>query len=391
MDKPYSAVARSCPEGTIAMTPLKVRPLNTSEELQRYIDFAHDVYRDNPYWVPVDAHHLMSLLGGQADFGPESHIQAFCVEDGERMLATVAAVRDEAYNRHWNEQTGHLLFFEALPNQNEAVDLLFITACDWLRARGCDAARLSMLPGMQLPLTIDAYDTVPTCFHTYNPAYYHNYIKNGGFMTEHGLVEYQVQFTPQLAERYSEMIKRAEDAGVSLRSWDFDRLEEESDTFGSLCNETFQAHWGSMPLPTAVMRGFTVGFKDFLIPEFTAFAEIDGNPVGFVYSLPDINQPLHRMKGKALDENIADFLRLFQEIDHGVLLIIGVKKDYRGRGVNLGLAAKSYLAMIDRGYKSASYTVVLDDNWPSRRTAEKLGARVTKSFNVYRKELGAPK
>jgi hypothetical protein len=43
--------------------------------------------------------------------------------------------------------------------------------------------------------------------------------------------------------------------------------------------------------------------------------------------------------------------------------------------------------MIGRGYKTASYTVVLDDNWPSRRTAEKLGARVTRNFNVYRKEF----
>jgi hypothetical protein len=51
------------------------------------------------------------------------------------------------------------------------------------------------------------------------------------------------------------------------------------------------------------------------------------------------------------------------------------------------MAAKSYLAMIERGYKTGSYTVVLDDNWPSRRTAEKLGARVTRNFNVYRKEL----
>jgi len=74
-------------------------------------------------------------------------------------------------------------------------------------------------------------------------------------------------------------------------------------------------------------------------------------------------------------------------VDHGVLLIIGVKKGYRGRGVNLALAAKSYLAMIERGYKSASYTVVMDENWPSRKTAEKLGARVTRNFNVYRKEL----
>jgi hypothetical protein len=34
--------------------------------------------------------------------------------------------------------------------------------------------------------------------------------------------------------------------------------------------------------------------------------------------------------------------------------------------------------------------VVLDDNWRSRRTAEKLGARVTRNFNVYRRDFGPP-
>jgi hypothetical protein len=43
--------------------------------------------------------------------------------------------------------------------------------------------------------------------------------------------------------------------------------------------------------------------------------------------------------------------------------------------------------MIERGYRSASYTVVLDDNRPSRRTAEKLGGRVTRNYVTYRRDL----
>ena len=379
-------IKRSLPEeGRI--TKVRVRSLSTAEELQRYVDFGQEVYRQNPHWVPPDAHHLTGLLGGQGGFGSGSQVQAFWVEEGDRVLATVAAVTDEAYNRHWSEQMGHLLFFEALPGQDEAVESLMRSACDWLRARGCQAARLSMLPGMQLPLTIDAYDTVPTIFHTYNPPYYHSYIKNGGFMTEKGVVQYQIGFTPELAGRYREMLKRATGSGVSLRSWDFDRLEEETETFTSLVNETFQAHWGFMPLPAAVMRGLTVELRDFLVADFTAFAEAEGQKAGFVYSLPDLNQAFHRMRGKAIEENFTEFQQRLQEIDHGVLLVIGVKQAYRGRGINLALAARSYLAMIERGYKTGSYTVVLDDNWRSRRTAEKLGARVTRNFNVYRKEL----
>lgn len=364
-----------------------VRTLSTAEELQRYVDFGQEVYRQNPYWVPPDSHHLANLLCGQGGFGPGSQVQAFWVEEDDRVLATVAAVKDDAYDRHWNEQMGHLLFFEALPDQDEAVEALLREACDWLRTRECLAARMSILPGMQLPLTIDAYDAVPTFFHSYNPPYYHSYIKNSGFITERGVVQYQVRFTPELATRYREMVQRAGDAGVSLRSWNFERLHEETEIFTHLCNETFKSHWGFMPLPTEVMGGLTVGLRDFLIADFTGFAEVNGELAGFVYCVPDVNQALHRMRGKVIEENLAEFKQCLQEIDHGVLLIIGVKGDYRGRGINLALAARSYLAMIDRNYKTASYTVVLDDNWRSRRTAEKLGARVTRNFNVYRKEL----
>jgi len=366
---------------------VQVRSLSSPEELQRYVNFSQEVYRDNSQWVPPDSHHLVELLSGQGGFGPESHIQPFWVDDAGRVLAAITAVINDTYNRRWSERLGHLVFFEALPDQNEAVEMLMRAANGWLRARDCESVRMSLLPGMQLGLTIDAYDEVPTIFHSYNAPYYHSYIKNGGFRTECGVVQYQVRFTPELADQYREMVEHAVKAGVQLRRWDFDRMEAENETFTSLFNETFEKHFGFMPLPAAVMNGLTVGLKDFLVSDFTLFAEAEGTTVGFVYSLPDLNQAFHGMRGKDLEENLSEFQQRLQAIDHGVLLIIGVKESQRGRGVNLALAARSYLAMIDRGYKTASYTVVMDENWPSRRTAEKLGARVTRNFNVYRKEL----
>lgn len=366
---------------------MNVRSLTTPEEFQRYVDFTREVYRDNPYWVPPDAHHLTKVLAGQAGFGSELQIQPFWVEEGDRVLATVAAATSEVYNRHWNERMGHLFFFEALPDQNEAVQSLLSAACDWLKARDCEAARLSMLAGMQMPYTIDAYNEVPTIIHGFNPAYYHSYIKNGGFITEKGVVQYQIQFTSELAERYREMVERAISSGISLRSCDFERLEEENEALTNIFNETFSAHWGFMPIPAQVMRGLTVEMKELLVADFIVFAESDGQTVGAVYSLPDLNQALHPLRGRSIEENFPEFQQHLAKVDHGVLLVIGVKKEYRGRGVNLALAAKSYLAMIERGYKTASYTVVMDDNWPSRKTAQKLGGRVTRNFNVYRKEL----
>jgi ribosomal protein S18 acetylase RimI-like enzyme len=366
---------------------MHVGALQTVEEFQRYATFGFEVYQNNPYWAPTDPHHLVSLLNGEMPNTTEAQIQAFWAEDGDRILAALTTVVDESYNRHNHERLGHILFFEAMPDCDEAVQALAQTACQWFRERDCQAVRLSMLLGWQLPLTIDAYDAVPTVFHTYNPAYYHSYAKNAGFQTEHGAVQYQIRFTPELAQRYHEMVERASRDGVKLRSFDFDRLEEETEAFTDVFNDTFSAHWGAHPLSVAMMHGLTTGLKDFLVPDFMVFAEVDGGIAGAVYSLPDVNQAFHLMKGKSPEDHLDEFQQALSAIDHGVLLIIGVRQRYRGRGINLALAAKSYLAMIERGYKTASYTIVLDDNWRSRRTAEKLGGKVTRNFVTYRKEL----
>jgi ribosomal protein S18 acetylase RimI-like enzyme len=363
-----------------------VQQVNTHDEIQRYIEFADEVYRDLPSWVPSDTHHLTELLSGESGFAAQSRVQPFWVDHAGRILATVTAVRDQEYDRRWQEQMGHLLFFEALPDEEAAVAELWQAACGWLAEHGANAARVSLLPGWQLPLTIDAYDAVPTFFHTYNPPYYHSYIKNGGFWTEHGVVQYQVAFTDDLASRYRAMVERATRDGVTFRAFDLESPVD-NETFTAICNETFRAHWGFMPLPTAVMAGLTTGLKDVLVADFTAFAEVDGELAGFVYSAPDLNQVFHAMRGRSIEDHLPEFQQRLGAIDHGVLLVIGVRERYRGRGLNLALAARSYLAMIDRGYRLASYTVVLDDNWRSRRTAEKLGARVTRNFNVYRTDF----
>ena len=47
--------------------------------------------------------------------------------------------------------------------------------------------------------------------------------------------------------------------------------------------------------------------------------------------------------------------------------------------------AYSYLHLIRSGSKYLSYRLVLDDNWPSRRTAEKLGAKVCANYVTYRR------
>lgn len=370
---------------------MDIRMLQTTEEYEQYATFGYAVYSDNPYWVPPNVPHLVNLLSGNAAGDDHFQVQAFWAEEGDngRILATVTAMIDNLYNRHWQEHMGHLFFFEALPGTDAAVKLLFESASAWLRERGCTAARLSSLYGWQNPLTIDAYADVPTIFHTYNPPYYHGYIKQAGFVTEKGESEYQVAFTGQLAHQYAAMVERVTRSGVTLRPWDFAHLEAETARFADLYNTSFATHPGAPPMTLPQLLGLTVGLKDFLVPDFTVFAEAEGQVVGGVFALPNLSQALHPLRHTPEETYMEEFIPALTRITHGVLLIIGVRPEFQGRGISQALAAQSYRAMIQRGYTSASYTTVADTNAPSRRTAEKLGARATRNFVVYRQELGA--
>ncbi len=367
---------------------MKIQAPRTKDELERFAHFGLDVYKDQPGWVPPDAHHMVSQLSGEFPGAERTQYRAFwALDDGGEILATVAAVVSEPFNRHWKEAIGHLPYFESRQGHDEAGRAVIGAACDWMGERGCRAARLSFLPGWEFPLTIDAYDAVPTFLHRRNPCRYHRIIKDAGFATERSLIEYRIVFTEKLAEAYRGMVANAASGGVTLRSWDFGRLERETERFCELTNECFAHHWGIPPFTAEELAGLTIGLKEHLVADFTGFAEIDGRIVGYVYAAPDLNQAFHAMRGKDIEASADEFRRQLRKIDHGMLLVIGVKEEWRGRGINLALAARSYLAMIDRGYKSTSYTLVLDDNWPSRRTAEKLGGKAARNFVVYRREL----
>ena len=137
-----------------------------------------------------------------------------------------------------------------------------------------------------------------------------------------------------------------------------------------------QDHWGFTPFTEeelGLMLGFygmTGGF------ETSVLAYQNGAPVGIVLVTPETSEGALLAPGRRAGR--------FREAQ---LLGIGVREAARGRGVNLAMAAYSYLELIRRGAKYLSYTLVLDDNWPSRRTAEKLGAYVCANYMVYRRNF----
>ena len=343
--------------------------------LTDFVTFHDDVYRSRGAWWGAFVPFQLPVLSGESPFVADRRFHPLRVRDGERTLARVVAVIDERYQRHWRETLGHLVMFEALPGTHEAVRLLMDAACEWLAAEGATAARAGS-GVLEFPFTIDSYQALPPSWLRQNPAYYHALVKGAGFETERGFVDYRIRVRPELVARWESAVAAARRAGYELTPLRDLPAARRAPEFTALWNESFARHWSFTPFSEAEMALLLDTFAPFGMLDHSVFAVDREGTAGGVWVVPDTSGFAQLAPGRVLDP--AERLNV---------LGIGVRERARGRGVNMAVAAYAYLELVRRGATHVSYTLVLDDNWPSRRTAEKLGAEVCANYVAYRREL----
>jgi hypothetical protein len=316
------------------------------------------------------------MLLGQTAATVDRTLQPFVAREGGEVVARVCAVVDGPYLSHWkSDRTGHLLMFEAQPTAREAVRQLLDEACAWLRERGMEAARAGF-GLLETPFTTDDYESLPPSTLRQNPREYHALIKGAGFETERGFVDYAMPVAPELVARWQGALESAKRAGFELVPFRDVPHRERGRLLCELWNETFSGHWGWCPLSPELTALFVLDGQPVL--DSSVFAMAEGEPVGFCFVMPDDPSHAALAPGRTL--------RADERLDS---LAIGVRARARGRGVNYAMAAYGYLALVARGWTHVSYTLVLDDNWPSRRTGEGLGGQLRANYLAYRRNLAA--
>jgi GNAT superfamily N-acetyltransferase len=354
------------------MPPIQIERPDGADAIAEFVALHERVYADRPaHWQASPLHAPMLL--GLTPVTAERELQPFVARRGGELVARVCAAVDRPYMRHWNEKLGHLLMFEALPDARDAVRALLDAACTWLAGRGLPAARTGM--GIfDMPYNTDAYEALPPSMLRQNGPHVHAAIKGAGFETEQGFVDYAVAVTPEHMARWRDALESARRAGFEIAPFRALEREERARLLCELWNETFASHWGWTPLAAEVTALFVGDDASGL--DTSVFAFEDGHPVGFCFVMPDDPEHARLAPGRAL--------RPQEKLN---MLAIGVRRAARGRGVNYAMAAHAFVELARRGWTHVSYTLVLDDNWASRRTGEGLGGEVCANYVAYRRSF----
>ena len=356
----------------------RVERVTSRHALEEFARLPYQIYAGRAAWWPPDVQNEVDFLMRRTPVTTYLDIAPFCARRGEQMVARVSAVVNHRYNEHWNEKLGHLIHFEALEDETEATEAMLRDAMEWIRARGMTAVRTGFAAFLDYPYAIDNYDRLPSFLLRGNPAYYHCYLKDAGFETEKGQIDYTAHLDDQTLARYRGIIAAGQGRGVTYKTWRQFGFLAAIDAWTDVTNAAFARHWGWNPVTRAEVRPMLIALGETAVSDLSIIAEIDGEVVGAVFSVPDWSTMLARVRrGVTIDPDRGGGTR-------GALINIGVLDGARGRGIAVSMAARSFLGMAQRGMRYAGYTLVLDDNWASRRTAQSLGARITDNFITYR-------
>jgi len=360
---------------------IRVEKIGTRDRFEDFARLPFEVYGGRDAWWPPDIHNEIELLSGRSPIAAHLNLCPLCAWRDSKLVARVSAVINYRYNEHWNEKLGQLIHFEALPGEDEAVIALLEEAANWLARRGMGGARSGFAAFLDYPYSIDNYGELPSFLLRGNPDCYHRYFKNAQFLTEKGQVDYTAALTTSILARYREMIEAVQQNGAVIRSWREFGFLAAIDIWTDVTNSAFARHWGWNPVSREEVRPMLLPLAGTLVGDLSMIAVLGGNPVGAVFSVPDLSGMLTQVRsGVRLKPERGGGTR-------GALINIAVLEFARSKGIGRAMAARSFMTMAQHRMGYAGYTLVLDDNWPSRRTAESLGAKVTANFVSYRRDF----
>jgi ribosomal protein S18 acetylase RimI-like enzyme len=362
-------------------TGITIEPVTTRDGCEEFARLPYHIYAAREAWWPPDIQGEIDMITRRTHFAAYLDLEAFCARRRGRMVARVSAVVNRRYIEHWGEQLGQLIHFEAYEGEEDAAVAMLEAAADSLGARGMKAARSGFAAFLDYPYAVDGYGRLPSFLLRGNPPYYHRCFKRAGFETEKGQTDYTAELRPELLERYRRSVAAATAAGVTIKSWREFGFLAAIDAWTEVTNAAFTRHWGWNLVTKTEVRPMLMSLWESPVADLSMLAVIDDEPVGAVFSVPDLSPMLAQVRrGVRLEPHRGGGTR-------GALINIGVKESARGRGIAAAMASQSYLKMAEQRMRYAGYTLVLDDNWASRRTAESLGAHISGNFVTYRRNL----
>ena len=366
----------------------RVVSVSKARQMKDFLSLPFGLYRKDPNWVPPFRSEVRRILDEKRNpYFAKTKLKLFICYKNGTTAARVAVIINRLHQEKFNQKSAFFGFFESLDNL-DAIRHLFGTAEEYSRSQGVEFLEGPFNPNhySELGLQVDQFGTPPTFFQPYNPAYYNELLKKIGFhvsATFHTRKNENIRQYVQ--ERYGTKRPPTETGNYSIRSFSKKDLKAELERFREVNNDAFSSNWHFLSLSKEEYLFSAKYLSLVTFPDLIKIVEHNGNPVGILHCVLDINPALRKLKGKVGPMKLIRFLRERKKNQKLIVFSIGIKKDYqKSRAFRLLLDSFSQMC---REYEVLETTWTSEENIPAIKAAECFGLKPDKHFAIYKKHL----
>ena len=337
---------------------ITIKEAVSKAEMKDFIVFPHQLYKDCPQWVPPlhfdEKNTLDSKVNPAFEFCKAKYWLAY--KDG-RPAGRIAGIINDKYIEIWKHKYARFGWVDFIDDA-EVSKALFDTVESWARENGMEGVQgpLGFTDFDKEGLLVEGFDEMGTMAGIYNYPYYLNHIAGRGYNKEVDWLEFQITLSEEAnakMERLAAIVEKRNRLTLLTLKKTKDIIPRAKEIF-QLMNECYKDLFDFVPLTDKQVEYYTKQYFSFIRPDFVQIVLDDkGSIAGFGFTIPSLSLALQKAKGKLFPFGLIHLLRANRKNTKADLLLIAIRKDFQGKGINAIIMREGYKA-----YKKNNVTTV---------------------------------
>jgi len=380
---------------------VSIAPVSGKRDFNAFVDVKYRLNKDDPNFVPqLRSEEVELLTPGKNPFFDHARHQFFLARRGEKVVGRISAHIDELAltepaDKGFGPGTGQWGLLEA--EDAATVQALIATAEDWLRGQGMTRvlAPISMSIWEEPGLLVKGHDHPPTVMMGHHNPAYQGWIESAGYTPAKRLLTYELDITREFPPIVQRIVAAGEkNPRIKIRPVEIKHFAREAAIVIDILNDAWSDNWGFVPFTAREAEYGGKKMTPLIREDLNMVAEFDGEPVAFMLTWSNANEPIKEIGGKLLPFGWIKMLMWLRNPQCNTMRVplMGVKKEYQ----NSRLASQLAFMMIEYIRRNAvkSYGAtrgeigwILEDNKGMVAIADAIDSHVNKEYVIYEKAL----
>lgn len=368
---------------------------SNKKQLTQFIDFPHDLYANDPLYVPMIFMEQEALLNPKkSPFFKHSTAEYFLAMHNNKIVGRIAAIRNNNHIAFTGQQEGFFGFFDVI-NDYEVAKKLLDTAMEWLYTEGLTKVigPANFSTNETVGLLIENFDEPSFIMNTYNSQYYVDFLDGYGFSKFTDLLCYDLKtadMQQEVVDFAAKLENRLAERGITIRKINMKNYKQEINSFLPIYNASWAENTGFVPMTDAEILQIGNDLKAVIDPDFVYFAEKDGKTIGVSLTIPNVNEIQIKVKrGRLFPTGALKILLGLKKIKSVRIFALGTLKEYRRLGIDVCFYVKNIVTAREKGITRGEASWILENNIQMNRAIEHIGGKVYRKYRLYEKAIGA--